>query len=135
MVLNTTIEEIVYEIKSGKKDLYETIEHYVKLCNFFSIEADERIFRLEEDYEYKIENLKNKLKDNEDNEKELIEQKYYIEKLDYKIDDLEYLIEELRVLLHIQEKEIDHLKEENINYKEEKEKLEKYIQNVEGIII
>jgi len=137
MILNTVIEEVVNEIKSGKRDLYETIEHYMKLIDSYSDKEKERIDELIIYYEEQMESLEDELENNA----ELYDaQKDYIEKLDAKIEDLEYEIRQsnkiireleehivrLRYVIENQEKEIDKLEQEKLKY---------HIQEAEGIIV
>jgi chromosome segregation ATPase len=117
MILNTVIEDVVNEIKSGKKDLYETIKCYIKLIDSYGDE-EEKLDVIIEDLEYLIEELKITVKNQE---KEIREYKETVE-------DSNYFIEELNITVKNLEEEIDNLEQE-------REKLKEYIQKVEGVIV
>jgi flagellar biosynthesis chaperone FliJ len=99
MILNTQIEEIVEEIKSGKKDLFETIKYYMLLAESVEEQVDKVRSGLETTYDCEISELEDQISDLSST----------IEKQDEKIDKLEYQIE-------CKNGEIEQLKEYKFMY-------------------
>jgi chromosome segregation ATPase len=99
MILNTDVEEIVKEIESGKRDLFDTIKEYM----ITSLEVEDKIeevtYRLETEYESQIDELEDEVSDLEST----------IENQRDNIDNLKYTIEELTVTINNQIREIDKL--------------------------
>ena len=85
MILNTDVEYIVEQIKSGKKDLFDAIKEYMILADSIDDQIEKVSNELETLYGHQIEDLDNEISDLEDT----------IEEQDKKIDKLESKIEEL----------------------------------------
>jgi len=99
MVDQVLVDEIVSDIKSGKKDLRECVEDYERQLDEEDGKFAIQLRAQEESYGSQIEDLDEEIEELNDS---------LTAKSD-KIDDLNYLIEELRVTISNQEKEIDIL--------------------------
>ena len=104
-----------------KSELYDAQKDYIE-------KLDAKI----EDLEYEIRKDTKIIEEFEDQK---IRLNHIIDIHEKTIDDLEYLIEELRITINNQIIEIDTLEKENVYIQEKREKLEKYIRNVEGVIV
>lgn len=108
MVLNTQVEEIVEEIKLGKRDLFDTIKEYMLIAESIDEQVNKVSDELETRYGHEIENLDNEISDLEDTieeqddkikklEQEIEYKNREIENLQNKIFDLETIIEDYRI--------------------------------------
>jgi predicted RNase H-like nuclease (RuvC/YqgF family) len=89
MILNSYIDDIVTEIKSGKLDLFEVILNYEKKIDSIDSNLIEKI----EEQEVEIYQLENEISDLEDTIDDL---KSDIKELKTKIEHQNYIIEELQ---------------------------------------
>lgn len=100
MVLYTEVEEVIKEIESGKRSLFDTIKEFMVKIEEMEKLKDLEIEKVEEKYGNEIEYLDNEISDLEET----------IEDQDDKIEKLEKIIEN-------KNKEIEKLKNEinNLN--------------------